>query len=423
MRISTLLAATVISLAIYACSSSSGTSSDSDATNLDTTVTDLSFDVSLSDATADSTTDSTEPTPDVGLSDEESDDICEEFCENLASCEMGDAIGEDCEAECSARLESDSGFVANAACVNDRECDEERINACLGEIPEVEDCVVLCEGMHECGLLDDFEIPEDVSHCTAFCNGSMLGDPEFDGLECAIERTESCDAVGIMECFGEDDNRCEHVCRELQRCDSDDEVFSTFEDEEACFAHCEGLSGGQTTAFEMCMNAERCDSTGCDDLPDEPSEGCNNACDAAVDACGEERDQFANMQCPWLCEGLAQSGFVGNPAAAPACLSELDECPEFREDDREGDEGDDGHTPAYLPALVVCSVDMSANCREVCDYFLECEGPGFYAECGRGCGEADDELVAEVLGCIEEVPEDSRELCRQLGACLPDDDE
>jgi len=103
-------------------------------------------------------------------------------------------------------------------------------------------------------------------------------------------------------------------------------------------------------------------------------------------------------------------------------LAELDTCPEFREDDRGEGEGDDREdTPAYLPALVVCSVDMSDDCRGVCDHFLECEGVGFYAECGRGCGEAEPELVAEVLGCVEGVDQDSERVCRELSDCLPEE--
>ena len=404
---------TVLTLALCACSDDTS-SSDPDGSRVESDGGDLgiTFDgANLGDGVEDE--------PDLFIEPDELEELCQDYCDSFEECDRGDEVGgDDCLDECLADLEDDPDDLINVACGAESDCDG--LDICLDEIEVSEGCEEVCENTLSCGFNAIFELPADPDTCAALCSGSLAGeDSDEEVVECFNEALEDdCDGLTARACFddrGEID--CEDRCGRLEGCSEDDAIVVTLGGFEGCVDYCDDLNAGQRSAFDVCISTTACDTDACAELPDEPSDECYDACDVALDECSES--SFDELVCPWHCLGVDVGVHPTDISAAPDCLADLDECP---------DDGDSDSEPAYLGALIVCSVVLSEDCATVCEPLAECDDGSVrtLSQCAGGCVEAEEnepELVGQVLDCVGAISEDSETFCDELEDCLPDEPE
>ena len=413
----------VVVLLLTGCKDDAADQPDGDGVQIgnDASETDLSLDFG--------TIDDEQDTGGPSLNEWQRQGICEEHCSLIRDCgQQEDFGGEQCEADCEAALSESDDYLANITCVTDSECDQ--LDRCAEPIPVPEHCFELCEGVFDCDLSETFNLPDEEDLCPYFCAGAIPSDEEFAGVvECISSAlADDCDILTVMGCVNEGID-CEQVCEPIGDCERGAPVFDTFGDAEACMEHCEGLRQGQRYGLAFCLQMSECGPESCDDLPNSPAEGCDDACAAATELCGAANDEAAIQQaaCEWLCTGLTGSSIPSDPSDAADCVETYDECPQSHREDRESEGGEDDASFSYVEVLVICSMDPSDDCRTACETIVGCDPDDMdLPQCFMGCTNAEieePETIAVVLTCVEDAEDEGMpaEVCAAVLACVPDD--
>jgi hypothetical protein len=341
----------------------------------------------------------------------EDEETCRSYCRNRDDCGLA---GPGCMGECARALTEEERFGAELICVDSASCSEMR--TCFGEIPHDDDCDDFCEIIAECNAYDLFDMEPTIDGCVVICDGFFfVADPfQQEIADCIVDTLEDeCNVIAMRtECLESGESGCENVCDAVAECPDDSPLGETFAEEGSCESHCDALEGGQEIAFQICVDIAYCDAAHCDDIPEEPSEACNDACELAVDLCGTGDEPGAGSICPWLCEAFDNAVPYAHAEGAADCLEGFDECPDVPFGDEGGDEGG----PIYAAALVVCMA-QTEQCREICAALTPCIDEvaplGCAFECTARWGEHPDFLDG-VVECIEEGDN-----CRDTVACIP----
>lgn len=268
-----------------------------------------------------------------------------------------------------------------------------------GDVPKdpLPGCAEFCDAF--LALCPMAEVAPDT--CPWVCTAAAVAMKATNALEAAacLEQYTVCPAdpnYALVACLAPP---CALLCKEApKKCEPDSAWFEQFPSSDECMAACEGLSMFQAQAAGMCAIVGGCDHPeACMAPPATPAPGCDAYCSSLLDLCPSVAWLDASS-CPAFCTGVGMQIPVVDPATAPLCLEQFDQCPQDPND-----------------AVFGC---LAGKCGTMCGLFEYCKpGSEYYtvyeskAACKEQCDTLTYSQAIETAFCLSWAGCDNAEDC------------
>jgi hypothetical protein len=283
---------------------------------------------------------------------------CDEVCQGLAAqCAEGQDLAPlfaeeaDCIETC--QESSQEQLFALDVCLMVDHCYAPDSCAGIPELP-LAGCAEFCEVFLD--LCPAADMPQE--YCPWVCTGAALALQQDDATEAVacLEQYDVCPLDQNLAFVGCLAGPCLAMCQQTaQKCGDDSAYAKLFETVDSCQDVCSDYTPFQAEAAGICMLVGGCDNpTPCLLPPEAAWSGCGAYCEALLELCPAIPWLEPGM-CPAFCTGVGMQNPAIDPATAPACLEQFEQCPANAEQ-----------------AIFGC---LAGKCGSMCGLFEQCE-PG-----------------------------------------------
>jgi len=247
------------------------------------------------------------------------------------------------------QLQCDAGYTTKPLFPDDAACIEECQKSSQDQLLALQICLAVdkCHDPKSCADMPEDPLPGCGEFCAAFielcplaemtpqmcpwvCTAAALAMKAKDAVQAAacLEQYDVCPAdpnYALVGCLA---GPCALLCTEApKKCAADSAWFKQFPTSDACMAACDGFTMFQAQAAGMCAIVGGCDHPEvCMAPPVSPATGCEPYCDAVLALCPSVA-WLDSSSCPAFCTGVGMQLPVVDPATAPLCLDQYDQCP------------------------------------------------------------------------------------------------
>lgn len=326
-----------------------------------------------------------------------------------------------CEQTCQDfQLQCDPGYTLKPLFPDTNACVEQCQQSTQSQLYTLQLCLAMnkCHDPAVCGGLPEEPLPGCAEFCDAFlalcpfsevgtdtcpwvCTAAAwsLGNPAPTAAASCLDQYGTCPGnpnVALFACLA---GPCALMCQEApKKCAPGSAWFKQFPTTSACEEVCSGFSPFEAQAAGMCAVVGGCDHPeACLAPPASPLEGCADYCQSLLDLCPSVAWLDATS-CPSFCTGVGMQIPIIDPATAPLCLDQLQDCPANPDD-----------------AVFGC---LAGKCGTMCGLFDYCKsGSQYYtlfeskSACKEQCDALSYDQAIETGFCLSFAGCDSASSC------------